>query len=45
MNKQTKKEDAVLRLYTLKENENLWQSAKLFMEKYPKYPVVIEVGI
>lgn len=44
-NKQTKKEDAVLRLYTLKENENLWQSAKLFMEKYPKYPVVIEVGI
>ena len=44
-NEQTKKEDAVLRLYTLKENENLWQSAKLFMEKYPKYPVVIEVGI
>ena len=44
-NDQTKKEDAVLRLYTLKENENLWQSAKLFMEKYPKYPVVIEVGI
>lgn len=40
-NEQTKKEDAVLRLYTLKENENLWQSAKLFMEKYPKYPVVI----
>ena len=38
-NEQTKKEDAVLRLYTLKENENLWQSAKLFMEKYPKYPV------
>lgn len=35
----------MLRLYTLKENENLWQSAKLFMEKYPKYPVVIEVGI
>lgn len=44
-NEQTKKEDAVLRLYTLKENENLWQSAKLFMEKYPKYPVVIEMGI
>lgn len=44
-NEQTKKEDAVLRLYTLKENENLCQSAKLFMEKYPKYPVVIEVGI
>lgn len=44
-NEQTKKEDAVLRLYTLKENENLWQSTKLFMEKYPKYPVVIEVGI
>ena len=44
-NEQTKREDAVLRLYTLKENENLWQSAKLFMEKYPKYPVVIEMGI
>lgn len=44
-NEQTKKEDAVLRLYTLKDNENLWQSAKLFMEKYSEYPVVIEVGI
>lgn len=42
---QTGKEDAVLRLYTLKDNENLWQSTKLFMEKYPDYPVVIEVGV
>lgn len=42
---QTKKEENVIHLYTLKDNENLWQSTKLFMEKHPEYSVVIEVGV
>lgn len=41
----TKKEDGVIRLYTLKDNEQLWQSAKLFEEKFPEYQVVIDVGV
>lgn len=41
----TKKEDGVIHLYTLKDNDQLWQSAKLFEEKFPEYQVVIDVGV
>lgn len=40
-----KKEDGVIHLYTLKDNDQLWQSAKLFEEKFPEYQVVIDVGV
>lgn len=41
----TKKEDGVIHLYTLKDNDQLWQSAKLFEEKFPEYQVVIDIGV
>ena len=40
-----KKEDGVIHLYTLKDNDQLWQSAKLFEEKFPENQVVIDVGV
>ena len=40
-----KKEDGVIHLYTLKDNDQLQQSAKLFEEKFPEYQVVIDVGV
>lgn len=47
-NKQGKtegKSDGVIHLYTLKDNEKLWQTAELFKDKYPEYQVVIDVGV
>lgn len=44
-NKPEKQKDDAIHLYTLKDNENLHQSVKLFEDKYPEYKVIIDVGV
>ena len=41
----SKKKDGVVRLYTLRENENLEQSITLFNKKFSNYKVMSEVGV
>lgn len=43
--KTEEKSNGVIHLYTLKDNENLWQTAKLFEDEYPEYKVIIDIGV